>query len=268
MALVKFFSPELDVSQVPRASVVDQLLEEKVLLAEAEKEGITVSTDKMNQAWQEIESGLVKQFGDKTKLDQALTKAKLSTEDVKTVVENNLKLEELYQKVTAGIKVTPAEVAAYYEQHQADFKVPEQVRARHILVAEEKLAQEIRARLVKGEDFAKLAQEYSNDPGSRDSGGELGYFPAGQMAPEFDKAAFSTPVGQFSAVIKSSFGYHIIQVEDKKPARTLALAEVEKYLSAQLEGQKKDERFQAFLADLKGKVKPENKLATEAPPTK
>ncbi|MDK2927792.1 MAG: hypothetical protein PWR31_1483 [Bacillota bacterium] len=268
VALVKLFSPELDVSQVSRAGVVDQLLDEKVLLAEVEKQGIAVSTDKVQQAWQEVEAGLVKQFGDKAKLDAALKEAKLSVDDIKRVVENNLKLEELYQKVTAGIKVTPAEVEKYYREHQADFKVPEQVKASHILVADEKFAQELRARLLKGEDFAKLAKEYSTDPGSREAGGELGYFPAGQMVPEFDKAAFSTPVGELSPVIKSSFGYHIIKVEDKKPARTLALAEVEQYLSAQLSAQKKDEKFQAFLRDLKGRLKPENKLTEETTPQK
>ncbi len=112
------------------------------------------------------------------------------------------------------------------------------MKASHILVKEEKLAQELRERLEKGEDFAALAKEYSTDQGSRENGGQLGYFPAGKMVPEFDQAAFSTPVGQLSPVTKSQFGYHIIKVEDKKPARTQTLEEV-KYVLGHATGEPK-----------------------------
>lgn len=264
MALVKLFSPDLDLTKVPRADVVDQLLEENMLLAEAEKQGITVSADKVDAAYQEVEASLIGQFGDKAKLEAAFKKEGLAAQDLKAVVANNLTLQQLYTKVTGDIQVTETEVEKYYTEHQAEFQVPEQVKASHILVAEEKLAEEIRERLLEGEDFAELAKEYSIDPGSRESGGELGYFPPGQMVAEFDKAAFSTPVGELSPVVKTTFGYHIIKVEDKKPARTLTLDEVREYLAAQLEGQKKDEKFQAFVDDLRAKVKPENKLAKDA----
>lgn len=264
LAISRLLAPELDVSQVPRAGVVDQLLEEEMLLEEAEKQGITVEPEKVKAAWEELRAGLIAQYGDAARLETALRKAGVTQSDLEEVLTDNLKLAGLYQKVTADVKVSAAEAEKYYREHLSEFAVPEQVKASHILVAEEKLAEEIRSRLLKGEDFAKLAKEYSIDPGSKDAGGELGYFSRGQMVPEFDKAAFDTPVGELSPVIKSSFGFHIIKVEDKKPARTLSFAEVEKVLTKQLEDQRKADKFEAFMTALKEKLKPRNNLQPAA----
>ncbi|MDK2855354.1 MAG: hypothetical protein PWQ86_567 [Bacillota bacterium] len=264
LAIGALLAPELDASKVPRASVVDQLLEEEMLLREAEKQGITVEPGKVKAAWEELRAGLIAQYGDAKKLEAALRKAGVTQSDLEKLLADNLKLAELYQKVTADVKVTAAEAEKYYREHLAEFKVPEQIKASHILVADEKLAQEIRSRLLKGEDFGKLAKEYSIDPGSKEAGGELGYFSPGQMVPEFDKAAFETPIGGLSPVVKSSFGFHIIKVEDKKPARTLSFAEVEKVLTKQLEDQRKADKFEAFVAGLKEKLKPQNRLQPSA----
>ncbi|MDK2784633.1 MAG: hypothetical protein PWQ41_286 [Bacillota bacterium] len=264
LAIGALLAPELDASKVPRASVVDQLLEEEMLLREAEKQGITVEPGKVKAAWEELRAGLIVQYGDAKKLEAALRKAGVTQSDLEKLLADNLKLAELYQKVTADVKVTAAEAEKYYREHLAEFKIPEQVKASHILVADEKLAQEIRSRLLKGEDFGKLAKEYSIDPGSKEAGGELGYFSRGQMVPEFDKAAFETPIGGLSPVVKSSFGFHIIKVEDKKPARTLSFAEVEKVLTKQLEDQRKADKFEAFVAGLKEKLKPQNRLQPSA----
>ncbi|MDI3538277.1 MAG: hypothetical protein PWP12_629 [Bacillota bacterium] len=264
VAIGSLLMPELDVSQVPRAGVVDQLLEEEMLLTEAENQGITIEPEKVKAAWEELYAGLMAQYGDAEKLEAALKKAGITESDLKKVLADNLKLAELYQKVTADVKVSADEAEQYYRENLAEFEVPEQVKASHILVAEEKLAEEIRSRLLKGEDFAELAREYSIDPGSKETGGELGYFSRGQMVPEFDQAAFDTPVGELSPVVKSSFGFHIIKVEDKKPARTLSFAEVEEVLTKHLEDQRKADKFAAFMADLKEKLKPQNKLQPSA----
>ena len=91
----------------------------------------------------------------------------------------------------------------------------ERVRARMILVATEKEAQDIEARLAKGEKFEDLAKKYSLD-GSKDYGGDLGYFTAAEMVPEFSKAAFALKVGEISQPVKTDFGWHIIRLEDRK----------------------------------------------------
>ncbi len=104
----------------------------------------------------------------------------------------------------------------------------EQIHARHILVEKEEDAKAALERIQKGEDFATVAKEVSTDTSNKDSGGDLGWFPRGQMVPEFDEAAFALQPGQVSGLVKTTYGYHIIKVEERDPNRPLdesALAE-------------------------------------------
>jgi len=135
-------------------------------------------------------------------------------------------------------KATDAAVAAYYNAHLAQYKVEDQVKARHILIgvpdgadaktdaAAKATAEEVLKKIKAGGDFAALAKQYSTDPGSKDTGGELGYFGKGKMVPAFEQAAFALQPGQVSGLVKTSFGYHIIQVEERQTAHTKTLAEV------------------------------------------
>ncbi len=144
----------------------------------------------------------------------------------------NLLAQSLYQDLAANQKLEEASVRRYYDEHKNEF---EQVRARHILVRvkgsamplgtnkkelteEEALAkaQELRKRLVAGEDFATLAKAESDDTTTGANGGDLGLFKRGQMVPSFDQAAFSMAPGQLSEPVKSQFGYHLIRVEQKE----------------------------------------------------
>jgi len=147
--------------------------------------------------------------------------------------------------------------------------VPESVRARHILVKvpaggdekawkeAKKKAMDIKKRLEKGEDFASLAKEYSDDPGTKNRGGELGFFSKGRMVPEFETAAFSLEPGVFSDPVKTSFGYHIIQVEEKKEAGTRKFSEVAPQVKQMLVREKQRERMDKIINDLKKKYKVE-----------
>ncbi len=110
------------------------------------------------------------------------------------------------------------EMKYYYETHIEEFTEQEQIRARHILVEEEETAREVREQVSGGADFAETAREYSTGP-SKENGGDLGFFTRGRMVPEFEEAAFALAPGEISEVVKTQFGYHIIKVEDKKPAR-------------------------------------------------
>ena len=120
------------------------------------------------------------------------------------------------QAVGPQVKVSDADIKAYFDKNHATLDKPEQVRARHILVADEKTADTIEAKLKAGGNFADLAKQYSTDPSTKDKGGELGFFGKGQMVPAFQAAAFSLPVGAISAPVKSPFGWHIINVEEKR----------------------------------------------------
>jgi peptidyl-prolyl cis-trans isomerase C len=140
------------------------------------------------------------------------------------------------------INVTDADVKKFYEDNPSQFEEPEMVRAAHILLstrdvttnkelsdeqkaAKHKLAEDLLKRARAGEDFAKLAKEYSEDPGSKDNGGEY-KFPRGRMVKEFETAAFSLNTNQVSDIVTTQFGYHIIKLLEKYPAHKLELAQV------------------------------------------
>jgi peptidyl-prolyl cis-trans isomerase D len=142
------------------------------------------------------------------------------------------------QQLPGGMpQPSPQEVQAYYNQHQQEYAVPEQARARHILIqvasgadaktdaAAKAKADDVLKQLKAGGKWDEIAKKYSDDPGSKDSGGELGFAQRGRMVPEFDKAIFSQPINDIE-IVKSQFGYHIVQVEERTTAHTQQLNEV------------------------------------------
>ena len=146
-------------------------------------------------------------------------------------------------KMAAGTTVSDRDLQAYYDLHRDEYRVPEQVKVSHILIKtplpapgakeDEKgitdaraKAEDVLKQVKAGGDFAKLAEKYSDDPGSAKSGGELGWIGRGRTVPEFEKAAFSLGKGQTSDLVKSSYGFHIIRLEDKQQAHLKTLAEV------------------------------------------
>ncbi|MDE3105368.1 MAG: peptidyl-prolyl cis-trans isomerase [Acidobacteriota bacterium] len=159
-------------------------------------------------------------------------------------------------------QVSDAELQAYYNQHQDQFQVKEQVKVRHILIqvpagadaktdaAAKAKAEDLLKQIKGGANFADLASKNSDDPGSKGQGGELGWLDRGKTVPEFDKVAFSLNPGQTSDVVKTQFGYHILQVEDKKTAHMQPLAEVKPEIVPVLEQQKAGAAEQAFAAQL------------------
>jgi peptidyl-prolyl cis-trans isomerase D len=164
-------------------------------------------------------------------------------------------------------QVTDAEVQAYYTAHQDQYQVKEQVKVRHILIAvpagadgktdaaAKAKAEDLLKQIKSGGNFADLASKNSDDPGSKTQGGELGWLDRGKTVPEFDKAAFSLAPGQTSDLIKTQFGYHILQVEEKKTAHLRSLAEVKAEILPLLEQQKAGAAEQTFASALAADAK-------------
>ena len=131
------------------------------------------------------------------------------------------------EKVAAGLNITEAQVLSDYNSRMNDFQTPERVRARHILLKTENSneaqvqpkAEALLKQIKGGGDFAKLAKDNSNDPGSASQGGELGFLVKGQTVPEFEKSAFSLKPGETSDLVKTQYGFHIIQVEEHQQAQ-------------------------------------------------
>src|SRR5579871_1867156 len=164
-------------------------------------------------------------------------------------------------KVESGIQITQADLQAYYDQHRDQYRVPEQVKVSHILIktplagADGKVddkgvaeaqhrAEDLLKQLKSGAKFETLAEKYSEDPGSAKQGGSLGWIGRGQTVPEFEKVAFSLPKGQMSDLVKSSYGFHIIRVDDKQDAHMKSLDEVKSEIEPQLKRQKAQQLLQ------------------------
>ena len=169
---------------------------------------------------------------------------------IQDAVDSILAREYIKRNVTDKITVTDDEISQYYETHLKEFTRPEQVKARHILIrvdpeaipgkwAEAEIkARELKNRLDNGANFATLAKEYSDDAKSKNMGGDLGFFAREKMAPEFSEAAFSLRLGEIRDPVKTSFGYHIIKVEAKRPERIETLEKVKERIQYQLKSKK------------------------------
>jgi peptidyl-prolyl cis-trans isomerase C len=148
--------------------------------------------------------------------------------------------------------VSDDDVKAYYEQNKEKYMIPEMVRASHILVDTEEDANRAKGELDRGADFAAVAKEYSKDL-TKDRGGDLGYFKKGQMIPEFENAAFNLKVGGTSDVVKTRFGYHIIRLNDYKPAEYRSFDEVSDTVRTSIMRDRQRQSFDSFTDTLKEK---------------
>lgn len=156
--------------------------------------------------------------------------------------------------IEVDTEVSEEELRDLYEQEKDNLTTPEKRKARHVLVSSEELAEEILARLKNGEDFSELASKYSEDSGSKNAGGNLGYFERGVMVPEFEEMAFTLNEGEYSDVVETEFGYHIIRIDVIKPAVALDFASAKKELIRRfIDEERKLEKFYQLseeLADL------------------
>jgi peptidyl-prolyl cis-trans isomerase C len=170
---------------------------------------------------------------------------------------------ELEPKVT----VSPEAGKKFYDENKARFRQDDSVHASHILIrtpenadaaAKAKAksqADGLLAQITKGADFAGLAKQFSQDPGSAPNGGDLGFFSKGQMVPAFEQAAFSLKPGQTSGVVETPFGYHIIRVSETKAGRDLTYDEVKGQIDEYLKQQIRDQKSQEFVDQLRARGK-------------
>jgi peptidyl-prolyl cis-trans isomerase C len=223
-----------------------RVVEQKLLSQEALRIGIQPNDLRIAQMAQTI----VKQAGGREALDGSLTKMGSNYEQVMEMIrEMDLVRSLIEQKISPSIQVSDEEVASFYAEHPEMFKNDAQVHARHIIFAAGEdadagtvaaagaKAEKARERALAGEDFAELAREVSEGP-SASTGGDLGFFTREQMMPAFADAAFALEPGQISGVVRSPFGFHVIKVEEKRPAGTLPLDEVSDDLRSQMVQQK------------------------------
>jgi parvulin-like peptidyl-prolyl isomerase len=244
-------------TQVDGEGFVDELIQEELIRQAAEEQGVAVSSE-------EIDRRIEEYFGyegeQPTPVPSPPTETITGTAEMTPTVAptpmTSERFDELYSEYLTGLQETIGmSEAEYREMVKAELlrekmeapiteQVPTtelQIRARHILVDSRAEAEVVLKNLEEGEDFATLAEELSKDPGSAELGGDLGWFARGQMVPEFEEVAFSLEPGEFSAVVETQFGFHIILVEERDEDRELDAAMV---------NQRMTEAFQTWLFDL------------------
>lgn len=179
----------------------------------------------------------------------------------------NILIQELINReITQKIVITEEEIKKYYDSNLEEFKIPEKIKARHILIKveakatpeesaqKEAKAKELLEKIKSGSDFDALAKENSDDSRTKTRGGDLGYLTKGRMSEEFDKVAFTLTPGNVD-LIKDHEGYHIIKVDEKKEAKQQTLEEVKTRITNKLKREKQKEMVEALLTSLKNKNK-------------
>lgn len=233
--------------------VADILIEGALMLEKAAGENITVS----DQDIDDMISKMKQSFKSEEDFLKVLEKTGDDMNTLKVRVERNLKLRNfVLKKFFEDTKVSDEDLLKYYEQYPERFARGDEVRASHILFAEteKETALNIHEKLTEQKgDFAEEAKLYSICP-SKENGGDLGFFDRGKMVPEFEKAAFATPVGEISDLVQSQFGYHIIKVTDKREGGKFELDEVREQLRQSMINSIVNHKIRKYTSELKEKA--------------
>ncbi|MEM9400793.1 MAG: peptidylprolyl isomerase [Verrucomicrobiota bacterium] len=220
----------------------------------------------------------------KKKSDEIFAEIKMNFEDESSFIDKmaaeGMTIEELKEQIytknafdalvmlrkAEEIKVTTEDAKVFYDENPQYFKQPERILARHILMLTnqpdmtteqkaviKKKMETARQRIIQGEDFANVAQEVSEDPGSKDKGGMLPLFERGQMVKEFEEVSFNSEPGKISQVFETSYGYHFLEVKEKHEAGLTDFKTVESHLISSLEARKQDAASTEMIDELKKK---------------
>ncbi|MDD3364917.1 MAG: peptidylprolyl isomerase [Syntrophomonas sp.] len=236
--------------------VLDSLISEKIVELEAKKQNIVVSDDDIQK---EIDK-YYEQYGGEEGFNQALATSGYTLDQVKKDIISNLKVKKILEP---QITITEEELKAYFEENKATFAQEKQVKASHILVDSLEIANEVKQKLVDGGDFAQLAKEYSTDPGTKENGGDLGFFGSEQMAIEFEKAAFALKVGEISDPVQTEYGYHIIKLVDKKDAQEANYEQSKAEIRDALLEKKIGEEYDSWMQNLYQQYDVKNNLVNQ-----
>ncbi|MEW6094944.1 MAG: peptidylprolyl isomerase [bacterium] len=229
-----------------RQQVLDKLIEEKMVLQEAKRQQIQPSAAEVEEALDNVK----KQFKSIEDFKKAIKSEGLTEDDLRKEYEENLTKKELINSaVWANVQISADEL----KQIRDDFA--NQIRVRHILVKSKPEAILILARLDKGEKFEELAKKYSIDPGSKNKGGMIDFFTKEKMVKEFSDVAFALRrIGEISGIVETKFGFHIIQLVEKKELTEEELEEIVNEQEVKLRQAKFNEEFTKWIDKLKEKT--------------
>ncbi|MCD9021308.1 peptidylprolyl isomerase [Cohnella silvisoli] len=250
-------------SNEQQSALVDNIAELKLIDSESEKAGIAVTDEDVKK---EIEN--IKKANNITTdedLTAALQQSGMTLESFKEKLKTQLKFKKLYEKQNP---VTDNDLKTYFDKNKENFATtPKEVKASHILLKTKEEAEAVLTDLKAGKDFAMLAKEKSQDPGSKDNGGDLGFFPRGKMNTGFETAAFALAKGQMSEVVEAESGFHIIKVTDIKEAVIPAYDGLKDQVKEAFYNEKLQTEGQTWIEKMKKDKNYKNLLKKEPEPT-
>jgi len=197
-----------------KASILTQLIDEKLFLQKAKELNLMPSDADLTTQTNAKFDTIKKTYPDAATFTSALTSAGFNETSLKAYLKTQIIIGKVQDALTKDVKVTDAQIKTYYDANQLAYTTkPDTIHVAHILVATPDVATKAKARVDKGEDFAKVAKELSTDTGSKDKGGDIAQFAYGDtnMDATFAAAAFKLKVGQISAPIQTQYGYHVIK---------------------------------------------------------
>jgi peptidyl-prolyl cis-trans isomerase C len=246
--------------------VLDQLIAYRLLMQETKTRKIDVPDAEVDARIAQIKQ----QFPSEDVFTKTLAEQNMTVEQLREDARSDMRVAKMLEsEVNTKVAVQPKDVDTFYQQNPEKFQQAERVKASHILVrveenADEKAkaaakakATEILAQAKAGKDFAQLAKQHSQDPGSAAQGGDLGFFQKGQMVGAFERAAFALKPGEISEIVETPFGFHIIKMGEKQEARTMPIDEVKPQIEQFLQNQQRQQKTQEFITSLKSKGKVE-----------
>ncbi|MDD2433304.1 MAG: peptidyl-prolyl cis-trans isomerase [Clostridia bacterium] len=239
--------------------ILEALIMEKLVLQDAKAKKIPLEKKKLKEELKNMKAS----FTSDKEYKEFLAANKLTEKELKKMYETMFIYNGLFEEVTKDIAKPSQDLEEYYQEHQEEFFRPEMVQVRHVLVEKKEEAEDILNALTEGEDFKKLALEKSIDPSIAQNEGLIDYFPkGGYMVPEFEEAAFALKeVGEYTKKpVKTDFGYHIIKLEGRQEEKQFAFEEVKEQLVDRLLAIEKNEKFQAYEAELLAKAEVERML--------
>lgn len=239
-----------------RHNIINKLIENKLILAEAKNAGIEISDEEIEAKIEELKRG----FSSQDEFEAVLFKQGLGITDLKENFRNQIMIQKIINRqIKSKVVIKPTEIVDYYYTHLDDFTNPQEVKISNILIkVEDKVdapgayqrAEKVLSLLENGANFAQVAREYSDGP-QREKGGSVGFVSRGQMIKEIDEVIFKLKVGEISGLIKSSLGYHIVKVEDIRPAYVKDLTLVQSEIEDILFQEKMERNFAQWLEKLR-----------------
>jgi len=240
--------------------ILNGLIDEELLSQEGRKLKINNLEQRINDKYRDIKA----RFSSEKEFEEVLRQRNISEDELRKDIEDSIRIEELIEtKVKKGLReISLEDMKEFYQNNRERFRKRESFRVRHILIkvgpkdseAKRKAAlkkiKAIRQKALAGEDFAKLAREYSEDA-SAANGGDLGYFTRGTMVPEFEEAVLKLKKGQISDIVKTPFGYHLIKCLDKIPETIIPFEQAKEDIKRHLENLSLQKGLREYLKGLR-----------------